>query len=133
MAVAWFTAPADTPEVRVAFSSDGGADFGPSFQVDREGPLGRVDVVLSGRGEAVVSWLATEGERGEVRVRRVSASGALGEPLIAGTTAASRAAGFPGLARLGDRLLVAWVELEGEAPSRVRVREIPIAALPAPA
>ncbi len=130
-AVAWFTAPDETPQVRVAFSEDAGASFGEPVAIDGEGPLGRVDVVLDEGGDALVSWLATDGEGGEVRLRRIGRDGSTGPSLAAAQTASSRAAGFPRLARLGDRLYLAWTEIAGEAPSRVRLLELPTAAVPA--
>ncbi len=130
-AVAWFTAPDEAPQVRLAFSEDAGASFGPVVPIDAEGPMGRVDVVLDVNGDALVSWLATDGEGGEVRIRRVGRDGSVGSPVAAGATAASRAAGFPRLARLGDRLYLAWTEIAGEAPSRVRLLELATGAVPA--
>ncbi len=130
-AVAWFTAPGETPQVRLAFSEDGGASFGEPVGIDTEGPVGRVDVVLDAAGDALVSWLATDGEGGEVRIRRIGRDGSAGPPLAAAATAASRAAGFPRLVRRGDRLYLAWTEVAGEAPSRVRLLDLPVTAVPA--
>ena len=45
VAVVWFTAAGGTPRVYAAFSTDGGAAFGPRMQVDDGRPAGRVDVV----------------------------------------------------------------------------------------
>jgi hypothetical protein len=128
VAVAWFTGAPPSPRVQVAFSNDGGASFGPPARVDGGRPLGRVDVVLDGSGEAVVSWLELAGTGAEVRLRRVGAGGRLGEPVTAAVTGATRASGFPRLVRAGDRLHLAWVE-EG-APTRLRAASLPLHALP---
>ncbi len=128
-AVAWFTAATAVPRVQVIFSPDAGGGFGPPLLVDGEGPLGRVDVVLDGQ-EALVSWLAMGAEMGEVRLRRVAADGTTGPPVTVARTAATRAAGFPRLVRNGDLLYLAWVDVgEGETSS-IRLREIPVSAIP---
>jgi hypothetical protein len=128
-AVAWFTAATAVPRVQVIFSPDAGGGFGPPVLVDGEGPLGRVDVVLDGQ-EALVSWLAMGAEMGEVRLRRVAADGTTGPPVTVARTAATRAAGFPRLVRNGDLLYLAWVDVgEGETSS-IRLREIPVSAIP---
>jgi hypothetical protein len=51
---AWYSA-ALAPRVRVAFSADGGATFGPGQRVDDGRPIGRVDAVLLADGTALVS------------------------------------------------------------------------------
>ena len=67
--VAWFTAAADKPSVKIAFSTDAGAVFGQPFVVDDQRPLGRVDIVLLDDASALVSWLQQVGGSARVRVR----------------------------------------------------------------
>jgi hypothetical protein len=97
--------------------------------IDGEGPLGRVDVVLDGR-EALVTWLAVGAEMGEVRVRRVAADGNMGPPVTVAQTAATRGAGFPRLVRNGDLLYLAWVDVGEQGAAHIRMREIPVSAIP---
>jgi hypothetical protein len=135
-AVAWFTGAPPGARVRVAFSGDGGGSFGPAREVDDAAPLGRVGVVLTPAGEAVVSWLAGDvgnggaNGRAGVRLRRVAPDGRAGAPLTLAETGAARASGFPRLAQSGDRLVLAW--LDDGAPARLRAALLPLAALPAP-
>lgn len=130
-AVAWFTgAPPAGARVQLALSQDAGASFGPPLLIDGERPLGRVDVALDAAGGAVVSWLALDGENAAVRLRRASSAGAVGAAMTVAGTGAARSSGFPRLARLGDRLVVTWLE-DGE-PSRLRTSLLPLAAVPAP-
>lgn len=132
VAVAWFTGADPGARVRIAFSGDGGASFGPPVEVDADAPLGRVDLVLSAAGEAVVGWLArgTAADRAGLRLRRVAPDGRSGEPFTVAATGAARSSGFPRLARSGDRLVLAWVD--DATPSRLRAVALPLAALPAP-
>jgi hypothetical protein len=131
-AVAWFTAAGDAPRVQLAFSTDGGATFGPPTVIDAAAPLGRVDVELDGSGGAIVSWLATAGDTGSVRLRRAFADGSLGEPLEIAITGASRASGFPRLLRRDDTLYLAWVDTTPEDGHHLRARAIPLDQVPAP-
>lgn len=127
--VAWFTAAADVPRVRVAFTADGGRTFAPPVEVDEGNPAGRVDVELLDDGSALVAWLERAGGEGEedarILVRRVAPDGAGGPSAEVTTSSASRASGFPQLVRDGsDGVIVAWTDVAAE---RVRVARARIA------
>jgi hypothetical protein len=125
-AVAWFTGADAAPRVQLAFSTDGGVTFGQPMVIDAAAPLGRVDLVLDDAGGAVVSWLASAEDSGSVRLRRAQPDGTLGEPIEIATTGASRASGFPRLARLADKLYLAWVDTTTEEGQRIRARVLPL-------
>jgi hypothetical protein len=127
VAVAWFTGAPPGPRVQVAFSEDGGATFGPPALVDANKPIGRVDLVLDGNGDAIVSWEAADGDGAEIRLRRVGPKGGLGAPRAVAATSAARSSGFPRMVRNGDRIVLAWVE--DKEPSTVRAAAIPTAAV----
>jgi hypothetical protein len=131
VAVAWFTAaePAG-PRVQIAFSEDGGQKFGEPVLIDGEKPPGRVDLQLSPHGDAIVSWLGSQGEGAAVRLRRVSPQGKAGAPVTVAATSSARSSGFPRTAVSGDRLWLAWVEKAGEGASMVRVGSVPLSAVP---
>jgi hypothetical protein len=125
VAVAWFTGAPPGPRVQVAFSQDGGASFGKPVLVDGDKPLGRLDLVLDGNGNALVSWLALEEKSASLRLRRVSPAGKAEPPVTLARTSASRSGGVPRLANLGGRLYAAWVD-DSEAGRRVRVSAFPL-------
>lgn len=127
VAVAWFTAAGDRPRVQVAFSKDAGATFGASRLVDGEKPLGRVAVVVSG-GSAFVSWVATEGKKASIRLRRFSPESKSSKAILVAETSSARSSGFPRLARSGNSLLLAWVE--AAEPARIRAAVLDIASIP---
>lgn len=117
VAVAWFTAP-DVPRVRLAFSKDGGRTFGEPIEVANGKVAGRVDVVITPRGRAVVSWLE-EGEGGSALVAQpFSATGPAGAKATIADVGSARASGFPQMALAGEGLVFAWTEI-GDPP-RVR-------------
>jgi hypothetical protein len=118
VAVAWFTAPGDLPAVKVAFSADGGANFGPPTVVDDGTPAGRVDLLMLDDGSALVTWLErTEGEQAEVRLRRVHRGGTTTESLALTSSSAGRASGFPRVVQAADGWVhLAWTDLSGDSP-----------------
>jgi hypothetical protein len=127
LAVAWYTQAGDRPRVEVAFSRDAGASFGSAAIVDAAAPLGRVDVVLDGNGDALVLWAASKGKAAEIRLARVTPEGQVGPALLVAPTDPSRASGFPRLERAGDTLVVAWIE--ASEPARLRAATLPVSAL----
>jgi hypothetical protein len=127
VAVAWFTAAADTARVRLAYSFDAGTTFNPPLRIDGGLPVGRVDVQMGDSGQAIVAWLErSDSARAEVRLRVAEPNGALSAPLVLAATSASRASGFPRMAlqRLGEQasLIVAWT-VTGDS-SRVQVARV---------
>ena len=134
VAVAWFTAPDNEPQVNVAFSTDGAVTFGPPRRVDPGRALGRVDLTLLDDGSALVTWLedgAGSGQGAAILSRRVARDGSVSDPVTLAATEAARASGFPRIARLGpDRLMLAWTDPDGEGSVRVSVVELAIWDLP---
>ncbi|MDX1492773.1 MAG: sialidase family protein [Longimicrobiales bacterium] len=118
VAVAWFTAAGDVPRVKVAFSDDGGATFGSPVTVDEGNPAGRVDLLLTPEGSALVSWLErTGGEDAEVLLRRVEPAGSMSRSVSLVGSSGARASGFPRMVSTDDGALVlAWTDLQGEEP-----------------
>ena len=123
VALAWFTAASDSGMVKVAFSSDAGATFGPPIRIDEGKPAGRVDVALRPDGSALVSWIErTGGDTAAVRVRRVSSGQTPEAPVTIATSSAARASGFPRMIISGNDAVFAWTE-PGK-PSAVRLAKL---------
>lgn len=110
----WYTAAQGLPRVFSAVSSDGGETFSePRVLAGGPGeapPLGRVDVVTTGSGDAVAVWLDTRDGTAEIRAARLGADGSVGEPVSLVPSDTSRASGVPRLTAVGDALYLAWVE-----------------------
>jgi hypothetical protein len=124
VAVAWFTAARDTSRVRVAFSDDAGATFGPPVEVDSGDPVGRVDVLYLSQDRVLVSWLErVGGDTAEIRARVIGPGGA-GAPQLIARSSGTRASGFPRMVRSGDTVVFAWTEAGDE--SHVRVARVNI-------
>ncbi len=128
--LAWYTGAVAGGAILLAFSDDGGATFSAPAIIDDTWPAGRVGVQLAASGDAIVSWLDSDGDDGAVMLRRVHPTGRTGRPLRAATANVGRTTGFPRIAVLGSRVLVIWTDQQ--RTTRLRAVTIPITAIAAP-
>ena len=125
MAVAWFTAAADRPVVKVAWSADSARTFSAPVELDIDRPLGHVGAALLPDGDLVVSWHQAAGQGGaRLLLRRVSASGMPGAVYQLAGASDGFAFSVPQLATVGENLIVAWT-VEEAGDFRVRSALIP--------
>jgi hypothetical protein len=80
--------------------------------------VGRVDVLVSPDGSALVCWLSGTAGGGAIKARHVRHDGATGPVAVVAQTDVSRSSGFPRMARLGEDIYFAWTEFA--EPTRVR-------------
>ncbi len=119
VALAWFTAPEGVGRVSVVFSHDGAETFGTPIRVDDGNPSGRVDIELLADGSALVVWLEQRGKDGEIRARRVDATGSLGQPWTVTPTSRTRRSGFPRMTPAGNDMVFAWTVVGEQGGVRV--------------
>ncbi len=140
-AVAWFSLRDGVPEVKVAFTRDGGEHFSAAILLDRGPtnemddskprqlgglaqasdqrapiPMGRVAIARVSPSRVAVSWIVANGNSADVIVQAVDLDGNLGARQTIASTSSARASGFPRIARSGERLIIAWTE-PGASPS----------------
>ncbi|MEM6805212.1 MAG: exo-alpha-sialidase, partial [Bacteroidota bacterium] len=116
LAVAWYTAAQNVPQVKLAFSEDGGKSFSKAIKVDLGNPMGRVDVLMTQSNYAYVSWMEKDQEQeAKVMIRAIAKGGALSPAREVGEISSARASGFPILSELENQLILAWTE-EGDTP-----------------
>ena len=128
VAAAWFSVPDTAPSVKVRFSDDSAASFGPAVELAGGGALGHVDLVMLADGSAVVSWLqADAGGLGNLAVRRVTPQGKMGPVVPIASGAPGRS--VPQMAIAGDDLVLVWTEVQEDAKTIASAR-IPIDAVP---
>lgn len=108
IAVAWFTAGNDKPQVNLAFSTDSGESFGKPIKIDDGNPVGRVETLLLPDGSALVCWLEKATGSGSVRVRRVYPDGKMDTSIAVAANGTARSNGFPQMALSGKTLIFAW-------------------------
>jgi len=112
LAIAWFTMQNEKPEVRIAFSSDSGEDFGLPIRIDEGNPLGRVDLVYLNNDEVLVSWMEEKETHAEIKGTRMNKEGLLGERFLIAKTDAARKSGFPIMKKYKDNVLVSWTNVD---------------------
>lgn len=110
VAVAWFSAVDDNPVVHLARSGDAGRTFSDSIEIDAAGSFGHVDVAVLDNGEAVVSWLRSDGDGLGLMMRMVDRSGGLTEPVTIAQIDTARPFDFPQMVYDGARLVFAWTD-----------------------
>ena len=108
VAVAWYTAAGNSPRVKLAFSRDAGRSFGQPLVIDDGEPIGRVDLLMSGDGSVLVSWLEKVAGGGVLRLRRVSRSGKAGIAVTIAPSGVARSNGFPQMILHQNSILFAW-------------------------
>ena len=117
--VAWYGAPNRKPRVKIAWSQDGGRTFAAPILIDDNNVKGRVDVALLPDLSAMISWVAKSDDgAGQLRMRWVTTDGDMGPIELVTEGVYSRSAGFPQMAKAGERLIFAWPE-PGE-PRQIR-------------
>jgi hypothetical protein len=118
LAVAWFTAPLEKPQVNLLMSTDSGKTFGKKVRIDEGNPAGRVEVLSLPSGDAIVSWIERTDKNGpQVHIRQVAANGTAAAPVNASGNLKAASSGFPKMALSGNDIVVAWTE--SSEPSRV--------------
>jgi hypothetical protein len=125
VAAAWFSAPADRPRIKAAWSQDAGKTFGEAILVSDDRPLGHVGSAMLPDGDLVVSWQRRTGSGGaELCLRRVSADGQLGDVRVVSEAAGMFAISVPQLAQDGGDLLLAWT-IEADDVYGIRTARVP--------
>lgn len=118
VAVAWFTAPGDKPEVNLMLSSDAGKTFGKKIRVDGGNPVGRVEVLSLASGISVVSWIERTPQGSRLHLRRFDAAGVGSAPMDVSRTIGVTSGSFPKTVVSGNDIVVAWTDTA--QPSQVR-------------
>ncbi|UII31790.1 exo-alpha-sialidase [Fulvivirga ulvae] len=108
LVVTWFSAPEGQPQVKLAFSENGGISFGRPIRVGSDKAIGRVDVILVSEEVAMVSWM----EDNSIKVVRVDKTGAISTPVVITHASEARSSGFPQMTKRGDDIIFAWTDYE---------------------
>ena len=101
----------EKPQVKIAFSSDGGINFREPIRIDEGNPLGRVDVVMVSKDYALVSWLEQRKENAAIQVIAVNRNGTIGEKMTIAESKSSRQSGFPRMVKRNNQIIFAWTDV----------------------
>jgi len=114
LAIAWFTATNEKPQVKVVFSSDGGENFDKPIAVGDLNSMGRVDITLLDSNTAVVSYMESKDDSARLKAVKVNRAGAFSKAITITDLDASRKTGFPQMEIVAGNLLFAWSEIVNE-------------------
>ena len=124
-AIAWFSAANNRPVVKVAFKD--GESFQTPFVIDDVNPIGRVDLELLDKENALVSWVAA-GEDSALMLRRVNKSGNTSKLQKVTSMSPERASGFPQMERQGSVIYFAITEIINDNQV-VKIKKIDLTSL----
>ncbi|MBM4167281.1 MAG: exo-alpha-sialidase [Ignavibacteria bacterium] len=107
VACVWYTAPDNSPEVKIAFSNDEGKTFAKPISVSKKLPLGRVDALWLNDGSVLVSWIEQVEQMGELCVVRVNKNGKISPHKIIAEIDVARGSGYPKMELFGEKIFFA--------------------------
>jgi hypothetical protein len=111
LAVIWFSAKDDSPQVKLALSNDSGATFSAPVIVAKETTIGRVGASYLASGNIALSWMDTRGESAQLMLALYDAEGTLLDLVQVAESQASRRSGFPVITSSGDDVYMTWTDI----------------------
>ncbi len=118
VAVAWFTGANDSERAFAAFSKDAGRSWSPPIRLDYNNAIGRVDVEMMPDGSAIATWIEGLDGGAEFRARRIRPNGSRESAFTIAKVAATRTSGYPRMARSGNELVFAWLDVGPSTPGQ---------------
>ena len=106
VAVAWYTATKDQPEVKITFSKDGGEKFSTPIKLGLGQTIGRIGLTLWNEKEAFACWM----EENKIYLRKVHDSGRMENPNMIAESSEKRSSGFPQISNDGEQIWLAWTD-----------------------
>lgn len=110
VAVAWFTAAFDRPQVLVAFSKNGVVKFDTPVVLNDDLALGRVDIAFIDEKSVLVSYMESDETDTYLKVRKVKVNGRVSEAHTVAKISGARGTGVPQLEILGDEAFIMWTD-----------------------
>lgn len=117
VAAAAYSGAGEVPRVKLRTSRDGGRRWHDAVTIAEGATLGRLDLAALPGGRFLLSRIDEDGDEVVLRLSLLGGEGAavLAEAELA-RLPADRLVGFPRLAAIGERALVAWTETRDRAP-----------------
>lgn len=114
IAVAWYSAANNQPQVKVIFSSDAGASFQNPILIDEMSPIGRVDIAMISENTALVTWLGSVDGQAKIMGRIIQSNGTMEDVFVISETDESRSSGFPQTEIVNGVAYFAWTAMKDE-------------------
>ncbi len=107
--VAWFTAANSRPVVKVALSTNAGKSFSEPAEISARNVQGRVSTAMIDSYSFAISWMESEKDGTfTIKLRSMTFDGQMGRVHTVGRTSGART--VPQLARVADKLVLAWTD-----------------------
>jgi hypothetical protein len=110
VAIAWYTAPDNKPQVNISFSNDGGRTFGNLIRLDRGSVIGRTDLIWLDVENVLVSWLEEGEGSGKLILKTVNSISGDVVSFKSYAISSSRGSGYPKLAMAKGLIFVVWTK-----------------------
>ena len=130
VSVIWFTAAENKPEVYIAFSDDGGAQFDEPLRIDLGTAAGRVDVLQMPDGSALALWIEYVGGGEAIVMCHVTPDAGCVAPQALHINRGGGSVGFPRMALGGTGAFVAWTQPISGADGSTTIRVVEVALTP---
>ncbi len=111
LGVIWYTGANEVPRVKLAFSKNSGVTFNEPIVIDEVLTIGRVDVALIDKNNAIVSWITSQDFKTVLKAMKVNLEGEKGKEIVVSEMNPSRASGFPQLEIVNNSALFAWTTI----------------------
>ena len=121
VSLAWFTAAANKPAVKVARSSNSGKTWSAPVTISEGVPLGRVAAAITADAATHVLWLDHNGGDGRLLTRRIATNGTMSVAQVVTSTKTDRNSGVPRVLADGTGLIYAWTDVGADRSTRVKV------------
>lgn len=119
LAVFWYTAANNKPQVKLILSQNNGSSFGEPILIDQGTTIGRVDLDFINKDSMLLTWVNADGNQAKIMCAKVDSNGTIGDPFVVSNLDPSRASGFPQLEIYNSRAYFAWTEVS-ETNSKVK-------------
>jgi len=114
LAIAWFTAPDQKSEIKLAFSKNGGETFQNPVRIDNGYPIGRIDMQMIDDLSVYITWMEARDEIAQIMVAHYTGTGILMDQFELTENKSDRASGFPRMGSNGDKVIIVWRDMTSE-------------------
>lgn len=124
LAIAWYTAAQDKPEVKLVFSEDHGLTFGSPVQIGLGKTVGRVALQMLDDAHAFIIWM----EERKILGKKVAKGGVVANPIEISLSSEKRSSGFPQITKAGNHIFLAWTD-DTLAKKQIKTASLDIASI----
>ncbi|EDM43955.1 BNR repeat, putative [unidentified eubacterium SCB49] len=125
-AVAWYSGANDMPKVQLAFGEEDSIELSNPITINSNPTMGRVDLVMISKTEAVVTWMEDKGDDTLIQLLKVTKDGTKSNVITVSKTSSERASGFPKITVLKNNIMMAFTLVQKDQPSTIITKSIAI-------